>query len=82
MMLELFVYLDYSNRWATIHSAGCAHARGHVNADTKKPKWFGPFSTEEAAIACASNADHRFITQGCKKCKPHLPQTDRAAIAP
>jgi len=71
-MLELFLCLDHPNLWATIHSAACAHARGHgVNRDrTRRRKWFGPFSTAKAATACARNVDHRFIIQGCKKCKP------------
>jgi hypothetical protein len=36
-MLELFLCVDHSNGWATIHSAECVHARSHGGrGDTNK----------------------------------------------
>ena len=75
--MQLLVYVDYANRWATIHRPECRRSRAHIEGTNKartakRPLWLGPFDTADAATAAAGKAGLRLAIEGCKICKPDL----------
>jgi len=77
LVMQLLVYVDYANRWATIHRPECRRSRGHVEGtnkarSAKRPLWLGPFDTADAATEAASKTGLRLVIDGCKLCRPDL----------
>jgi hypothetical protein len=76
-MMQLLVYVDYANRWATIHRLECRRARGRVEGTNKartakRPLWLGPFDTPDAATDAVRKTGLRLLIDGCKICRPDL----------
>ena len=50
--MRFLVYVDYANRWGTIHRPECRRSRGHIEGtnkarSAKRPLWLGPFDTAD-----------------------------------